>query len=141
MELKNLVGKHVLSGIEMGMCCCSYNPYENCGYIKFTLDGITYKAVEDPEDGYRSYMEELQIVDEMCKTKLPNIEVFCCMKEENEYREDDVLVFYDLTNGKRFLEIGTQNINDYYPYCVMDYQPGNLHCNDGKEMTEGENNG
>lgn len=85
MCLKELCGIHVLSGIEVGMREVErYGCKECANYIKFTLDGITYLAVEDPSDGYRSYMDDLEIVDETCKIKLPNVQVRCRMREDCE---------------------------------------------------------
>ena len=101
--------------------------------MKFTLDGITYLVAENPSDGYRSYAEDLEVVDEPCKTPLPNVEVVCTMREDR-FREDDVLVFIDALNGKKILEVGTANTNDYYPYCVMEYTPENMSCNENRRI-------
>jgi hypothetical protein len=53
-ELKDFVGKHILSGIEFSTMIRKdyWGEDESVNYIKFTLDGITYLAVEDPDDGY-----------------------------------------------------------------------------------------
>lgn len=126
MELKNLVGKHILSGIETGQI------KDGCSYINFTLDGVTYKAIEDPEDGYRSYLTDLEISEEQCLYKLPDVSVICSMRPEME-EVNDILTFVDAKNGKEFLAIGTGNIEDYYPYCVLEYEPENLSCNEGRK--------
>lgn len=126
MELKELVGKHILQGIEL----CET---EHVGCVKFTLDDITYMAVENPSDGYRSYCDDLVVVNESCLTKLPNIEVMCCHITECGYGNGDLLDFIDANNGKRFLRIGTENVDDYYPCCVFDYTPENLSCNENRE--------
>lgn len=134
MELRELVGRHVLTGVETGITKVHRwrDNYEDCFHVKFTLDGITYLAVEDPDDGYRSYMEDLVVVEEPCKIRLPDIEVVCHMMEDYEYERNDVLVFVDALNGKTILELGTANWSDYYPYCVMDYTPENMSCNEGR---------
>lgn len=130
MELKDLIGKHILSGIEVGQKTVErYSYQETCNYIKFTIDGTTYMAFEDPNDGYRSYMEELKIVEEPCKIKLPNIFVRCHMEEDGDWIKNDILVFVDVENGKTILEIGTGNYDDYYPFCVLNYYPENMSCN------------
>lgn len=134
MELRNLVGSHILSGIEVGTEKTKrYFREEPCNYIKFTLDGVTYLAREDPDDGYRSYMEELEIVEGTCKIKLPDVSVFCHMRGDTEYEVNDVLVFTDAMNCKEILAIGTENTNDYYPYCVLEYTPENMSCNADKK--------
>ena len=140
MELKELVGAHILSGVEVG---CEerqiYSWAEHRNYVKFTLDGVTYKAVEDPDDGYRSYMEELEVSETSCKTKLPDIEVFCVMSAVGEYEgESDVLCFYDVLSGKKIMAVGTENTNDYYPYCILEYHPENMYCNINRKVTLGD---
>ena len=135
MELKDLIGRHILSGIETGQVMCeSFGYEEECEYIKFTLDGVHYMAVEDPDDGYRSYMRELEISDTPCRYSLPDVEVECHMLPdcvECSY-ENDILVFVDVRNGKEVLSVGTGATDDYYPYCVLNYKPENLSCNEGK---------
>ena len=131
MNLKDLVGSHVFSGIETGTReILKWGTYEDCGYIKFILDGVTYMALENPADGYRSYMEELKVVDEKCKIKLPDISVYCKHRSTTEGNyEADLLEFYDEGNDKCFLTIGTENTDDYYPYCVLRYNPEKLAIN------------
>jgi hypothetical protein len=133
IELENLKGEHTLSGIEVGEREFKnfWGHKEECGYIKFTLDGITYIAVEDPDDGYRSYMRDLEIVDEDCEIKLPDIKVCCKMREDDKgwNETNEVLEFIDLINCETILAIGTGNTSDYYPYCVLDYYPERMSCN------------
>lgn len=131
MNLIDLVGTHIFSGIETGTLeILKWGRYEDCSYIKFILDGVAYMALEDPADGYRSYMEELKVVDEPCKTKLPDIPVYCKHRSEDEWGEEsDLLDFYDESNDKCFLTIGTEHTDDYYPYCVLRYKPENLAVN------------
>lgn len=127
MELKDLVGIHLMTGIETGTVKINgwWYKSDNCNYVKFRLDNVTYKAVEDPEDGYRSCCNELEIVDEECKTKLPAILVECKMREE----KNDILEFYDAVNKQMFMAVGTGNIDDYYPYFVFEYTPELLSFN------------
>lgn len=133
--LKDLVGRHILSGIETGQVKRTIFGYEEeCNYIKFTLDGVHYMAVEDPDDGYRSYLYDLEISDTPCRYPLPDVAVECHMRPDDveHYEVNDILVFVDVKNGKEVLAIGTGNTDDYYPYCVLDYIPENLSCNEGK---------
>ena len=128
MELKDLVGTHLMTGIETGTVKGDGWRSENdCNYVKFRLDGVTYMAVEDPEDGYRSCCRDLEIVNEECKTKLPDI--YSWGTEKN-----DILEFYDTTNKQMFMAVGTGNTNDYYPYFVFEYMPEVLHCNGGDKQ-------
>ncbi len=134
MELKDLVGKHILQGIELGMepNLSDWVYFEQRHFILFRLDGVTYKATEDPDDGYRSYMRELQIVEDVIpRVTLPDVEVVGCMHPDDKWEKFNVIEFNDAKNGKCVLAIGTGNTDDYYPYCVLEYTPENLACNEG----------
>ena len=139
MEQRKLAGKHVLSGIETGQVERETWGYrtELHGYVKFTLDGVTYMAEEDPDDGYRSYMKDLVIVEEPCKIRIPEVPVICRMESGGNCKKANVLTFIDAENGKDILAIGTDYSDEWYPCCVMRYMPENMSCNEGK-MLDGE---
>ena len=49
-SLYDLEGEHLLSGVEVLSS-------EGYGYgVVFTLDGVSYEVLEDPDDGYRSHL-------------------------------------------------------------------------------------
>lgn len=136
MNLLDLVGIHIMTGIETGTVKIKGQWYskDNCNYVKFKLDGVTYMAVEDPDDGYRSCCRDLEIVNEECKISLPNILVECKMRDDFHdsilgTEENDILEFYDVGNNQMFMAVGTGNTNDYYPYFVFEYTPETLCCN------------
>lgn len=136
MNLLDLVGTHIMTGIETGTVKIKSwwsGENDNCNYVKFELDGITYMAVEDPDDGYRSCCRELKMVDEECKISLPGIFVECKMRDDFPeiygIEENDILEFYDVGNNQMFMAVGTGNTNDYYPYFVFEYTPEALCCN------------
>lgn len=56
--LEHLCGSHIFSGVEM-TTEKHHSLYQgeetDRDVCLFTFDGITYKATEDPDDGYRSY--------------------------------------------------------------------------------------
>lgn len=144
--LIDLEGRHVMTGIETGQMESPEGIWlrsSACNYVKFTLDGVTYRAVEDPDDGYRSYCRDLVIDESECRYKLPDVEVVCKHRGGYEtpepysfHHECDILDFYDAVNGKIFLSIGTDDIGDWYPMCVMNYTPENLSCNEETEKEE-----
>lgn len=50
---KDLCGKHLFSGCELTSEFVIWWGYpEKSGVCLFTLDGVTYKAIENPGDGY-----------------------------------------------------------------------------------------
>jgi len=137
--MKNLLGRHILSGVEMGVVPKSEDDYwdRDAESISFVLDGKTYMAIEDPSDGYRSYSGD--IVEVSDKVKLKNTfaphEVDITHKDRYEEEDDgwnrrcDIYIFTDILTGKVIMEIGTDNTNDYYPSCVMYFNPENLYIN------------
>ena len=131
MELKDLCGTHILRGIEIGgREHAIYGDYkELCNYIKFQLDNTVYLAIENPDDGYRSFCEDLVTEDVPCKIHIPDVLVLCSMKDDNKYEKNDILVLTDCETGKTVLEVGTANTDDYYPYCIFEWHPENLACN------------
>ncbi len=55
-------------------------------------------------------------------------------KQEEDYctQVNYTIQFFDAVTNKLVLEIGTDNADDYYPYCVMDWHPENLAININK---------
>lgn len=126
MQLSDLVGRHRLSGIEYGKKRLTRRWGGDAQYIRFCLDGTVYEATEDPDDGYRSYLSELETVDKAPKIKLPDCPVICKLEDKPN---TDVLVMLDAVSKRKVLSIGTDYTEDWYPCCVFCYNPENLWCN------------
>lgn len=110
-KLKDLVGVHRLQAVAYG----------KNGNGLFKLDGITYEAVCDEDDGYRSYMDDLAIVDDMPKMfDIPVLVLF-----EDPWHDDRIEIL-DNRNKRLVLNVGTKDIDDYYPCYVFDYHPENI---------------
>lgn len=132
MELNELVGLHELTGVDFNTESVeSYGVFEDCNTINFVLDGKTYTAVEDPEDGYRSAMGEIKVSDFKVSNLFAPIRVFASMRV-TKYDDSDILDFHDLKNGKVVLSVGTDYSDSYYPSYVADFTPENMHVNEGK---------
>lgn len=138
---KWLEGTHILQGIqvipnyELEDSWCSNNI---TNAILIRLDDVNYLFVEDPDDGYRSYMGEIMTTDRIPKYTLPNVEVIIKHNTEplNRYcsTESNIYDFYESDN--LILRVGTEDIGDYYPGCILEYYPENLKCNQAvKEYT------
>jgi len=136
IDLKSLVGKHFLSGVdESNVKIKQYNDeFEDCQCINFVLDGTTYTAVEDPEDGYRSTLKEVFASKEKVTNNFYPVEVLIIHRDSNRISSHflsdcDILEFIDTKNGKCVLEIGTDNYDNYYPQFVASWTPENLSAN------------
>ena len=133
MELKDLVGKHFLSGVEFSIIKSTEEYGEDCNCIDFLLDGIIYSAVENPSDGYRLYMNDLEINRNGANisNKFKSVEVYIIVRYKGDYERSDILDFYDVKTNKIVLSIGTDNIDDYYPCYIGEWTPENLCLNSG----------
>jgi len=134
MELNDLIGEHLLSGVDSNTEAIKRYGYvyEDCEVIRFVLDEKTYKATENPDDGYRSYLNDIDVTDEKVTNNFPPQKVFAKMKENGAYSVNNTIQFFDAITTLLVLEIGTDNTDDYYPYCVMRWLPENMAVNIGK---------
>lgn len=130
MELKDFVGKHQFSGVDY-----AEDGYGGAINIIFCIDGVTYLAQEDLDDGYRSYMDELEVSKKPCRNTFEPEEVICeHIDKSKDYfgYDSDILLIKNAKTGELILKIGTEDVNDYYPSCVMEYHPENMQCNEGR---------
>ncbi len=128
VDLKSLVGKHTLSAVECKTDEILKTYDDSLRQIMlFTLDNKTYKAIEDDNDGYRSVMEKLVLTDEKPSEQFEPIKVICRHTTKHlgsDYGsdvEDDMLEFLDAKTGEILLEVGTENVGDYYPGFVATF--------------------
>jgi len=110
-----------------------HDTYEDCQAISFKLDGVTYTALEDPSDGYRSYMNSLVIGGRDIVNTFSGVEVkgFYLEKDPEATWDDgcDILQLIDTTTNEVVLSIGTANVEDYYPYFVGHFNPKAMSVN------------
>ncbi len=135
MELKDFVGLHRLSGVDMNSEIVKQEwgeSFEDCQVINFVIDRKTYTATEDPEDGYRSSMREIKQSKAVVKNIFPPVPVMGIMRGKNGSEDNDIIDFYDTKSGLVVLSIGTGNTDDYYPYFVAEFSPQNMAVNQGK---------
>ena len=82
----------------------------------FKLGSIVFEALEDEDDGYRSYLESIPVVyNKGIFHNKPIVNVY--------YEEDDEHSYFKDETGHIWLEIGTDNTEDYYPCFVFNYSP------------------
>ena len=136
VELSDLVGEHTLTCVDEFTDKVKEtwgDGFEDCEACNFTLDGVTYSAIEDPSDGYRSSMRELKVSHAIGKNVFPAQTVVGHMMADSEYGEKhDVLVLTDVVTGKVVLKVGTESTDDYYPSFVNTFTPENMAINKGR---------
>jgi hypothetical protein len=129
MELKDLVGLRELSGVDRGHIADD-SLFRDAKTLKFVLDGKTYTAIEDPNDGYRSTCRNLEVIDgNHAANRFPPQRVMAVMRKDGDYCKNNVLELLDTVTGKVVLSVGTENTNDYYPMCIMSFNPENMAIN------------
>ena len=89
----------------------------NCN--QFKLGSIVYEVVEDEQDGYRSSMGALLIVENPTGIFSRNYIAMVFLRESCSQRYEVV----DVEDGHVWLTFGTNDYDDYYPYFVFDPQP------------------
>lgn len=112
-----------------GFDCSYFESGRDISIIEFNLNGIFYSAVENPSDGYRSSLYGLFRNDELSKysdeisfpvplkVEVSFLESYATTLEEDYFKESEIVRFS--YNKKTVMDIGTHNIDDYYPLCVL----------------------
>lgn len=121
-------GTHVLTGVDFDKAeLATYGEqFTIAQCMRFTLDGNTYVAVEDPCDEYRSTLAYLALSDKPCARQFPGVEV---QGKEATYRNGNrcgILQFTRVDDGRVVLELGTDNSDDYYPWYVATFHEAAL---------------
>lgn len=89
----------------------------------FKIGRYTFQVIENPDDGYRSYMEEARAVEPDHRLNFfarPVAKVRVVDSDPYEDFDGHRLVDGD---GHVWLEFGTDSSDNYYPYCVFRYHP------------------
>lgn len=135
MTTQGLIGIHKLQGIEeifnYQMIGIFGDEITTNAFI-IRLDDINFVFAQDPSDGYRSYLSDVETTEQKPKYILPDILV------RIEPSEDfNGIYIVDTITNSTVLELGTDYSDDYYPCCIMRYYPENLYVN-SRDMTDEE---
>jgi hypothetical protein len=86
------------------------------------IDVRTFEAMEDEDDGYRSFMGAVERRADGVFFARPVSKV-SLRKEANRYYRDYPM--YELVDetGHVWLRFGTDTTDEYYPFFVFDYSP------------------
>lgn len=134
MELKDLVGEHILDAADFSTEQVKTwgEPFEACQVMRFRLDGKVYTATEDPDDGYRSAMKEITVGDLPMTNVFPPVRVVGRHRPFSEYgRSSDILELIDVGTGNTVIEVGTSGCHSYDPSFVANFRPESMTPNAG----------
>lgn len=128
MELKELTGEYTLDAVDFSneQLKTWGEKFTYCQVMRFRLNGKVYVAVEDPDDGYRSHMNDLTIAqDATMKNVFPLVRVIGRHRKKSYDGcwVDDVLELINAENGQLVLEVGTESTDDYYPCFLASFYP------------------
>lgn len=131
ITLESLVGEHALSGVDFETArvpvWTGSDMFEDAQTCRFCLDGITYVAIENPDDGYRSSLRSIGITGDTVRNSWPPVRVLASMRTRGRYSgSSEVLELRDVVTGKIVLSVGTEDVDDYYPGFVAEFSPENL---------------
>jgi hypothetical protein len=136
VDLDSLLGEHILDAVDTYVEKVKTwgDHFENAECIRFRLDGVVYIAVSNPDDGYRSSMDQLFVSpsDEVHNVFPPIKVVATKQPNDDEWGTvNDVLMLTDVVTDKVVMEVGTTNTDDYYPGFVSSFSPENMVTNIG----------
>ena len=134
MELQDLVGRHVLTGVDMTRVLNKNNSvsdnFKQHRVINFILDGITYSVVEKSSpDGYWSTLEEVKISNIPVKNTFEPVQVNGAMQPNTKSIRNNIINFYDVKTGEDVLSVGAHDIDNKQSIFVAEYKPENMCIN------------
>jgi hypothetical protein len=112
MNFDDLVGKKF-----------SFYGVDNNSFRLGTLDTgelLTYEAIEDPSDGYRSYLASVVIQNSLGLIFFSN-PIASVVIEETDKGDFKGFELKDIEDNHVWLRFGTDNCDDYYPYFIFQY--------------------
>ena len=104
----------------------------DAGEHEFKIDGVVFKVIEDPDDGYRSHLGTIEYSDESqgiffgTPIAQVKIEIYDGADTEPDMIGGQLNHGYrlvDVTDNHVWLEFGTHNYDDYYPCFIFRHHP------------------
>lgn len=123
-DLESLLGIHVLDAVgeAIGYEAGGRGDEGHDARVFYArIDGVIYRFAEDTQDGYRSCLADVVIVDEAPLVPFPPMTVTA--HRHPVPHNNDVIYFVNEATDLVVLEIGTREIDDYYPSFVSHWVP------------------
>jgi len=83
---------------------------------QFQLGSVIFEVIEDEEDGYRSSMSEVNIVNRLAQENTRDF-----LADVIIAKVDEIYQIIDITDGHIWYEFGTNTNDDYYPWFIFKY--------------------
>jgi hypothetical protein len=95
---------------------------------EFNIEGITFKVLADPDDGYRSHLGVVEYGDQSSaiffRKPIAKVRIETYEGRSQDYvKADQGYKLVDVEDNHTWLEFGTDNTDDYYPYFVFRHLP------------------
>ena len=95
---------------------------------EFKVDGIIFKVLEDPSDGYRSCLGVIEYGEEsnsiFFRKALARVRIETYEGRNVDYSSGDQgYQLVDISDDHIWLEFGTDNTDDYYPMFIFRHTP------------------
>ena len=88
---------------------------------QFRLDDTTWEAIEDEDDGYRSYLGSIEIPK--ATTMLFGQPIARVRVTVDKTDQHNLYRLMDIDGRHTWLTFGTENTDDYYPWFTFLYEP------------------
>lgn len=88
----------------------------------YKLDDTVWEAIENPDDGYRSYLGSIEKVDDSTQIFFSEPLATVRIEEVDEAGGFEGYRFIDIEDEHVWLEVGTSYHDAWYPYFVFNYQ-------------------
>tara|TARA_A200000159_G_C7117381_1_gene253295 strand:+ start:66 stop:521 length:456 start_codon:yes stop_codon:yes gene_type:complete len=96
---------------------------------EFKIDGIIFKVLEDPNDGYRSMLGVIEYGKQsdsiFFRQPVGKVRIESYEGESRDSYNSGCQGYrlVDIEDGHVWLEFGTDNTDDYYPYFIFRHMP------------------
>ena len=87
---------------------------------RFQLGSVIFEVVEDENDGYRSSMEEVRVIDKEAPRSQGDFLAIVRIEATN-LNSRTTWSLIDEVDNHTWLEFGTDNEDDYYPSFMFNY--------------------
>lgn len=98
-------------------------PFFGVDNEKFKLGDTVYEALEDGNDGYRSYLGSIEVRADGGIFFGQPVDTVVAVDAPAEPKDFDGYLLRSTEDGHVWLRFGTEDAGDYYPTFIFEYTP------------------